>query len=363
MGVPRQIWRTWWVPWIALVIGCEEPPTAPPDTGAPPIEVPAEVVEAAPEELRSLFLGEDDSRMRESLATEDLLDIERGRGGRSLAFKITLANGTRGYFKPEQTFSAARWYSEVAAYYLDRELGLGRAPPTVGRRLFWPPLRRAARDDARVDEVIVSDRAVRGAFIGWIDGGLPTLNLPQHWEREVRLNGRMAISPYQRPADYRGLLNETLDASETELGQLPPIEDALPAERIAELSDLIVFDYLISNVDRWGGGFTNVRTRGRNGPLIFLDNGAGFWIGHRLGLMDARLESLQRFRRSTVDALERFDAQRFRQRLSEDPLDPILTERQLDGLEIRRQAVLTHVRAMRARYGDRIWAVQESVQE
>jgi hypothetical protein len=124
-------------------------------------------------------------------------------------------------------------------------------------------------------------------------------------------------------------------------------------ERPAELSDLIVFDYLTQNVDRWGGDFTNVRSRGLGGPLIYLDNGAGFWLGEqRLGLMEARLKALQRFRRATIEAVRNFDIERFAARLQEDPLSPVLNEKQLDGLALRRSAVLEHVDAMVARFGE-----------
>ena len=54
------------------------------------------------------------------------------------------------------------------------------------------------------------------------------------------------------------------------------------ADRGAELSDLVLFDYLIHNIDRWGGGFTNVRTRGEGGPLVFLDNAGGFGAGREV---------------------------------------------------------------------------------
>ena len=106
-------------------------------------------------------------------------------------------------------------------------------------------------------------------------------------------------------------------------------------------------------MDRWGGDFTNVRTRGSGGPLIYLDNGAGFWLGEqRLGLMEARLRALQRFRRSTIEAVRRLDVERFAARLQSDPLAPVLNEKQLDGLAQRRGAVLEHVDAMVARFGE-----------
>jgi len=125
----------------------EEPPDAGPPDAGPPLRI----------DRSSRFLGEPDHAQRRALATEDVAEIEKGRGGRSLAFKITLSDGTVGYYKPEQSFSAAHWYAEVASYYLDRELGLGRVPPVIGRRMDWEPLREIAAGDERLDEIVVQD--------------------------------------------------------------------------------------------------------------------------------------------------------------------------------------------------------------
>ena len=133
-------------------------------------------------------------------------------------------------------------------------------------------------------------------------------------------------------------------------------EAALTEARIAELSDLVIFDYLVQNVDRWGGGFTNLRLLGEDGPLIFLDNGAGFWRGEqRLPLLERRLASLQRFRRETVEALRAFDAEAFERCLDADPLAPVLDEKRREGLRLRVRAVLDAIDALEARFGDAIY--------
>ena len=290
-----------------------------------------------------------------ALRTAEISKVAKGRGGRSLAFKITLADGTRGYFKPEQAFSAAHWYSEVAAYYLDRELGLGRVPPTTGRTFRWSELKEAAGHDRRVSELgIAKDGTVKGAFIWWIPEPLKRVRMGRQWERWVRVQTSLPITPYQRPVDYRADLNRRPGIREATDPARPIAAAPDTQERPAELSDLIVFDYLTQNVDRWGGDFTNVRSLGPGGPLIYLDNGAGFWLGEqRLGLMEARLKALQRFRRSTIEAVRRLDIERFAARLGADPLAPVLNEKQLDGLAQRRRAVLQHVDAMVARFGER----------
>jgi hypothetical protein len=308
----------------------------------------------AAQDAGAAFLGHPDAGRIESLRTAELAKVRKGKGGRSLAFKVTLTDGTRGYFKPKQTFSAAHWYSEIAAYYLDRELGLGRVPPTTGRRFHWRQLRAAAGSDPRVSELgIEKDGSLEGAFIWWIPEPLERARMGRNWERWVRVQKSLPITPYQRPVDYRADLNrrpgvrEATDPSRP-IAKAPDIE-----ARPAELSDLIVFDYLTQNVDRWGGDFTNLRSRGKGGPLIYLDNGAGFWLGQqRLGLMEARLKALQRFRRSTIDAVRALDIERFASKLRGDPLAPVLNEKQVDGLAQRRRAVLEHVDAMVTRFGE-----------
>jgi hypothetical protein len=326
---------------------------------APVLDAERDVPAAEASEAADAFLGEADAPRLRALATAAVASVEKGRGGRSLAFEITLADGTRGYFKPEQSFSAAHFWSELAAYHLDRELGFGRVPATVGRRFSWEKLRQAAGADRRVRELAIApDGTVRGAFIAWVTGGLDPLPLPREWERWVRVQPGVGLTPYQRPAEYRAMLHGSRDPSLEALDPRRPLAEASAdtAERPAELSDLLVFDYLVQNVDRWGGGFTNVRTRGPGGPLVFLDNGAGFWPNEqRLPLMEARLRHLQRFRRSTVEALRRFDRARFEARLARDPLAPLLEARQLDGLEARIAAALAHVDAMHEAHGEAIY--------
>ena len=301
------------------------------------------------------FLGEPDAPRIEALRSERIGSTKKGKGGRSLAFKITLEDGTQGYFKPKQSFSAAHWYSEVAAYYLDRELGIGRVPPTTGRVFAWAELEKAAGNDKRIEELeIEKDGSIEGAFVWWIRDPLERLKLGRRWERWIRVQRSLPITPYQRPVDYRADLNGRPGVREATDPSRPLASAPDTEERAAELSDMIAFDYLTQNVDRWGGKFTNVRTLGKDGPLIYLDNGAGFWLGEqRLGLMEARLKALQRFRRSTVEAFRKLDVDRFAQRLATDPLAPVLNERQLKGLKRRQQAFLAHVDRMIDRFGER----------
>src|SRR5690606_10597425 len=128
------------------------------------------------------------------------------------------------------------------------------------------------------------------------------------------------------------------------------------ADRPAELSDMIVFDYLTRNLDRWGGNNANVLIRGEHGPLVFLDNGAGFVPNvARPALAEARLRVLQRFRKSTIAAVRAFDIARFDARLAAEAVKPVLSKLQLEQLEERRAALLAHVAALEAQHGESIY--------
>lgn len=303
-----------------------------------------------PTPRRNHFFEHADAPLRQALAEGAVAEVERGSGGRSLAFRVTLEDGTRGYFKPEQTFTGTRWYAEIAAYHLDRELRLGRVAPVVGRTLPWGALEAAAGDDPRVRELrIGEDGNLRGAFVWWVPDRPTPLELPPGWERWLRIEGEPdAISPFQRPGEYRRARAE--DGAVAAPAGAP--EPDLPT-RPAELSDMMVFDYLAHNVDRWGTNNTNVRTVGPGGPLMYLDNAASFTLpSPRIAQMDARLRAVQRFRRSTIEAVRRFDVAHFVERLADDPLSPVLDERQQRNLETRRLYLLEHVDALVREHGE-----------
>jgi hypothetical protein len=334
--------------------------------------------------IHGLFFGKSEAQQRESLAYQDIKDVKRGSGGRSLGLKITLADGTEGYFKPEQSFSAAHYYAELAAYYLDRELGLGRVPPTVGRVFPFKSLTRAVGSDERREELIVQkDGTIRGAFIWWIPQRLVPIRPGRSWERWVRIEPWLPrmVTPFQRPRLYMEKMGLAMpdDPISAEWGggsdagiHIRPTteftEAAAPAatdraskqpdmaERPAELSDLIVFDFLTQNLDRWGGEYTNVRTIEAGGPLVYLDNGAGFIAQASKGVMRARLRVVERFRRSTIEAISKLDIQKLKERMQSDPLWPFLKDEDLAHLAQRKQELLTHVQNIKAKYGEAIFA-------
>ncbi|MBN1653020.1 MAG: hypothetical protein JXA30_04515 [Deltaproteobacteria bacterium] len=303
------------------------------------------------------FLHQPERVILDKLINSPVVHIKDSPGGRSVAFRLKLADGTRAFYKPEQRFSAAQWYAEVVSFYLDRALGLNRVAPTVSRRLPWGKMSREAEKHPRKNEVVVAeDGTVKGALIWWLPKRLVPLETPAGWENWVRIEPwpKWKVSPCQRPKEYVDALKKQRAARGKSLALLyfQAPEPGRP-ERGAELSDMMVFDFLTLNLDRWGGDNCNVLLHGPGGPLIFLDNGAGFSEGPaRRNLMDERLRVVQRFRRSTVDALQRFEIRKFKDVLKRDRLAPLLNESDLKGLEIRRRAVLKRVSDLKAQFGE-----------
>jgi len=338
---------------------------APSDAGPSSRQAATPDVEQSYLSSNDAFFGEPDAPIRAALSTEEIATIEKGRGGRSIAFRVTLKNGQKGYFKPEQSFSASNWFGEVAAYHLDRLLGLGRVPAVVSRVFPWKTFIPVAGNDPRTSEVTARDGKVVGAFVAWVTGGLRPMPERVGWERWLRIEhlSTTAVSPFQRPILWKrdvALANRLGPAWRSEeeranLRKARPEPDR--PDRPAELSDLVLFDYLTRNLDRWGGDNANVLMRGVGGPLVFLDNSAGFEPGAwQPDLGEARLHMLQRFRRSTVTAIRALDLRKFEARLATEVASPVLTKAQVNALGARRTALLTWVASLEAVHGEAIWA-------
>jgi hypothetical protein len=309
------------------------------------------------------FTGKSAAEVLERLRSGQLQSAEKGSGGRTLAFKVTLESGVQAYYKPEQRLASANWYAEVAAFYLDRALGLGRVPPVVSRRLAWKQLEAAAVGDSRSKTVAV-DRTgnVRGALIAWLPDELLAAGTPPGWEAWLCNEpwNPLNVTPYQSAATYKqGLAAQRQRRTGGEGAALgkreapPPARDDLPAE----LSDMIVFDFLTANAERFGDDNANLLTLGAKGPLVFLDNGSGFSPGPaQQGVLNARLSAVSKFRWRTIDALRALDVKTLKATMAADPLGPILDAAMLRGLEARRTAVLEHVAREEKRFGDAVFA-------
>lgn len=269
------------------------------------------------------------------LATAEITELTANRGGGSVSLKARFADGKKAAIKLEQTGHPTDPRAEIAAYHVDRLLGFGRTAVVVGRSFALADLRAALvagkAEPAfldRLDKLVVTpDGRVAAAMVAWHTASLVEEAVAPTWADA--LNTKDPVAP-----------------------------DLL--SRVSEWSDLVVFDFLIDNPDRFSGG--NILRLDRKGPLVFLDQGAAFGknrLKEKLTTKD-RLEKVCRFQTGTLAALARATpapgkgetlGEQLGKSLSTDPLAPVLDAAQLAGLDERARALTGHVRACKGRLG------------
>ncbi len=279
------------------------------------------------------FLGGDDEATLRRLCDAPVERVERNRGGSTVSFRVWFAGGERALFKPQQRADVANYRAELSAYRLSRLLGLDRVPPACGRLMPRATLQRAGdlSGDAEFSQRVMTELLGRGddvpgAMIYWVPGSL---------------------EPVARADRYR----ELLDGSRP----LAP-EDATLA---ADLSALVLFDFITDNVDRWSGGNV-LRQRAAPGappnPVLFMDNGASFsalheGMGARPDDQAARLASIRRFSPRLVRRLRSLTEASLRAAVGADPLGPTLSDAQVRAVLARRDRVVAHAEAVTADAG------------
>lgn len=225
--------------------------------------------------------------------------------------------------------------AEAAAYRLARCLGLTTVPPVVLRRVSEQDLELAL--DRRYSErwqqiaphlILDAQRSVEAAAVFWIEG-----------LRELPIATREGREPI-----LRALVQGSASEPATQL-------------MAAQLSDLIVFDLVIGNADRWSGG--NVQGDASGQWLYIRDHDLAFAARLRPEVetrLLAQLKRVERFSRGLIGRLRTLSAERFEREWSQDPQlarrARWLRERVPEGVLARRDRVLLHVQALVARYGE-----------
>lgn len=270
-----------------------------------------------------MFGGVSEDRILEAIRTAHI-DGRRNVGSTSVNFHLTLSGGIDAAWKPCYTDHCERYRAEIAAYRLNRLLGLNRVPPAISRTVSRAELRLAR--STTVPIVFDRDETARGAAIYWVpvmrDSGIDRERDIERWTRWLRQGGEI-------PADQ--------------------------STRAEEVSTLLVFDFLTGNWDRWSG--SNV-PMDPGGHLVYRDNNGGFeepFVDGLLRRSTQWLRRAERFKRSVIDRARGLTEASIRAEMSLDPdrAHPPLTDAQIRSLLRRRDALLQHVDALVARHGAR----------
>ena len=254
-------------------------------------------------------------------------------GHTSLVFKLKLEGGLEAAYKPRsrKALGAYRYKGEIAAYRIARALGLRNVPPAIPRGFDSKSVRAAlagGNGAAAWDESALPDESgtIRGALIPWI----PNLKLSD-------IDHEPALSA------WRAWLST--DA---------PVPEG-SAKLAAQISTMLVFDYLTSNWDRWSGG--NIGFDEPSGTLLFIDNDGAFYETPSVANLSAqlaRIQTVRRFSKSFVAALHAFDAPALAAAVGDEtPGVPLISAKILAATDARRLRVLAAIDAEIARDGER----------
>jgi hypothetical protein len=284
------------------------------------------------EEPAGTFLGMSDEMLLERVRMQPILGMRLSKGGSSLSFRVDLADGSRAAFKPAQTNLQTIPRKEVAAYRLNRLLGLNAVPPAAPRMVSREEILSHLYPDSltalpriRAETVFNPMGKTAGVVMYWVPGIKDSdLDTPEGIQQSMQwLTQGQPI-----PVDKRALA--------------------------AQLSQLVVFDFLTSNPDRYTGG--NMKTSADGSRLLFMDNTMSFFIepdGNER--TRAILHRTQRFSRQLYQALDRVTVPAMEQVLAQASQDEyqILTPSEIRAVVARRDLVRRHIDGLVASYGPR----------
>jgi hypothetical protein len=292
----------------------------------PPVPPSPNVVQ----ELAGTFMGLEDDFLIARLRSQPIVRMKFNKGGSSLSFRVDFADGSRAAFKPAQTNLQTIPRKEVAAYRINRLLGLGAVAPATPRMV--------TRDEIFAHlhpETIPMLPRIRAEIV--FDPRGNTAGVMMYWIPVIKDSG--LDTPEGMHESTRWLTQ----------GQ------AIPAEKhalAAQLADLLVFDFLTSNPDRTSGG--NMLTNEDGSRLLFMDNTLSFFIEPQgSDKTRAALARSQRFSRRLVQALDRITEATLTTILaqaSEGDYE-ILTKPEIRAVVSRRDYILKYVDGLVATYG------------
>jgi hypothetical protein len=307
--------------------GGEAVAATPMTTARRPERLPRSYLEVAPPPIDNVF-GAPDDELLAPLGASTVTHIKLNHGGTSLSLRVDFASGARAAFKPEQIHPQSDPRREIAAYRIDRLLGIGHVPPAKATSIPVAELVAAAEPSHRTfiasrleDEGIAHDGMLRGELSWWVP--------------EIRL---AKIGPYRiDEKEGRELWTAYLQAGAKMPEEARPICEQLAAN--------ILFDVLIDNPDRWTGSNTEMSPDGKT--LYFMDNTLSFSIftlGHEQNL--GALRRIQVFPRALVARIRALTEASLVGALAindDHGLGPLLNPSEIHAIIVRRDHLIAYI--------------------
>ncbi|XP_039450318.1 glycosaminoglycan xylosylkinase homolog [Culex pipiens pallens] len=246
-----------------------------------------------------------------------------------------------------------RHNSEVVAFHLGAILNLRWTPIVVGRKVSLTEIYAIADDELRATMIKndtrqcvygkchycrQSETVCDDSEGGTLEGAL-LLIIPGKFAKYR--------SPWQRT--YQNGVSAEWERND---GYCAKVKEQLPLERLLDLIDAAVFDFLIQNGDRH-------HYETREDRVLLMDNGKGFGNAFKDHFdILAPLYQCCMIRRTTWERLLMFSGGALTETLRElnqiDLLNPLLTKEHYIGLERRLLLIYATVELCREKYGSKI---------
>jgi hypothetical protein len=281
-------------------------------------------------ESSGTFLGMSDELLLERVRTQPIVRFKLNHGGSSLSFRVDFADGSRAAWKPTQTNLQTIPRKEVAAYRLNRLLGMNAVPPAAPRAVSRDELLAHLHPESLSALPRIEAETVFGP-------GGTTVGTASYWIPVIKDSG------FDTPEGQK-LAQAWLSQGEP----IPPEQRSMAAQ----LSDLVVFDFLTSNPDRLSGG--NMKMSPDGVQLFYMDNTMAFFVDPT-GTERTRLAltRTQRFSRALYQALDRVTVPTLQKVLSDGGGGryEILTVEEIDAVVARRAFVRHYIDELIAEHG------------
>ena len=300
------------------------PPPAAPDEGTPP---------GSPRWMGS-FGGKPDHTLLAPLREPAITGVRLNRGGTSISLRIDFENGARAACKPNQIHIHSQPRREIAAYRINRLLGLQSVPPAVGRRFRFSDIVDHLESGSHRKRVIAEGSPEKdGTVLAELSWWIPELE-------EARIAG-FTIDSTDGVVTWKRYL-----------AQGRPVPDDL-RDVVSQVSQLVLFDFIINNMDRWSGGNVKASEDGR--VLYFMDNTMSFGDDDN-GHTKTRtyLERAEKFSRRMVAELRRLERDELEAALRSDiePFEELLTDAEIKSVIARRDYALRYIDRLIEKHGE-----------
>jgi len=280
--------------------------------------------------------GAPDLDLLAPLAATPVTKVKLNRGGTSLSLRLEFSSGARAAFKPLQNHPQSDPRREIAAYRIDRLLGIGHVPPAKSAAFAIADVIAAAEPanrDLTASRITSEAIPKHGSLIGEVSWWIPEI-------KAVRIGGHLIDD-----AEGEELWTEYLQAGAAIPAELSPM--------LAQIATVILFDVLIDNADRWSGN--NAQGSLDNRTLYFMDNTLAFspyTLGHATNL--TKLYRIQVFPRALVQKLRTLTAGMIEAALGSDDrlLGPLLTRVEIRAIIARRDHFIEYIDRLIAEFGE-----------